>query len=142
MESPVAGDQLKDGDISKFKKLTDYILDQFPIEPTWAVTISVDTDEILPLDTMARTSWKKHYRDTTILVNPLMVIARRIWVATLIHEIYHLLSADFTDPLSDSISRYDGDRFIDMCETHTSKITNVIGPLFMEAHEEKMKKWL
>lgn len=91
---------------------------------------------------MARTSWKKYYRDASIVVNPLMVVARRSWVATLIHEIIHLLSADFTDPLSDSISRYDDDRFVDMCETHTSKITNIIGPLYMVTHEENIKKWL
>lgn len=142
MESADAGEQLKAGDISKFTKLTDYILDSFPIEPAWAIEISVDIEGILDDVVMARTTWQKHYREGFILVNPLMVVNRKHWVSTLIHEIYHLLFADFTDPLSNSISKYDDQRFIDMCETHTSKMTNIIGPLFMKTHGEKIKKWL
>lgn len=128
--------------MGKFKKLTDYILEVFRVEPVWNIKIQVDTDEFLPTDVMARTIWKKHYRDVDIIVNAIMVVERKMWVETLVHEVYHLLSADFTDPLSDSISKYDADRFIDMVETHTSKITNTIIPIFMEGHEEKIKKWL
>ena len=136
-------EKVKPSDIKKFRRLTDFILEKFALEPQWRITILMDGIGKLDNEGLeAITSWPRHYRNATLTFTPIMVVDREEWVRTLIHELLHLKLAPLQDHMSDHGNEFSSNRNMNIIEQTTSELENFTHELFRDAYLTTYEKWL